>query len=297
MRNISNYRIFAVFILISTSLGIVLTNTAGTGFSDPSQQEPRNVYGIVKFKNGTFVGTGIIVTLTNLRTNENLTTTTNENGYYIFDLQSLPSPYYDGDPLQIKAQSNNLAGQAYGDIDISQPGLQIDVILEKIALIPYRIWGYTYFDNYTLIEKSVTITITNQRTDEAVNILSSIIGKYEYDISSLSLGYQNLDTFQLDSTFRKEWHSSAKVTINLGNTKLESIIDLFFTNKNGLTTSSFSMSSYISSMTSTSKSKRKSPFLDLITLGIAVSILPLLRFKRTSKEKNDRKIGIRDQTE
>ncbi len=284
MTDICKFQRFFTLILIVTSLGIVLVNITSAGKSNPSQQEPRNVYGIVYY-NGTLVGTGANVTLTNLRTNENLTTITNENSSYVFDLQSLPSPYQDGDPLRIEARFNELIGQAFENIDLAQPGLQIDVNLEKVTLASYRIWGYTYFENYTLIEKSVTITITNQRTKEEINIQSSIIGKFECDISTMSLGYKNLDTLKLDSVFRDEWYSSAKVTVNLGNTNLESKKDLFYTQKGEVTTSSSSTSSSTLSMSSTSSSKGKSSSLDILSLGIALSVLPLLKIHRAYKEK------------
>jgi len=190
------------------------------------QPTPYSIYGTIKNYNGELAGQGINVTVINERTAENKTVLTNIDSQYIVDLSTLSSGYSNGDSIKIVALKGEQIGIAYTSIDLDTGSSQADVILSKTEYLPYRIWGYVYFENYSLIEDIVIIKVTNLRTGNSINTTTSIFGKYQVDVSGIPDGYKNLDDFEIIATY-KGWQGLANGTLNLGNTLKETKIDVY----------------------------------------------------------------------
>ena len=90
-----NIAILTIILIISTAQAVEL----GTPFS---------ICGHVYL--GTVTTSGINVTVTDLDTNESLTTTTNIDGTYIVNLMDLPSGHSAGDTIQVTATYNGHIG-------------------------------------------------------------------------------------------------------------------------------------------------------------------------------------------
>ncbi len=93
-------------------------------------RDPYSVYGSVYDPWDELVGEGVAVEVTNLDTVEQLSGWTNQEGKYVFDISALPTGYSEGDRILVEAQNPSGYGSAEGVVDLSQPGIMIDVYKE-----------------------------------------------------------------------------------------------------------------------------------------------------------------------
>ena len=90
---------------------------------------PHVVFGTVNDANGTAIS-NVQVRITNLRTDEYLTDTTNDQGTYQIDMANFPSDYLIGDEIEILAEKGELSGTQ--EILISSgPNDQCNMVIEE----------------------------------------------------------------------------------------------------------------------------------------------------------------------
>lgn len=262
MRGIQKKQVLILLFTI-TSLQLFMNTSSG-------QPTPYNVYGTVRNYNGELVGQGTNVTVINERTAENKTVQTNADSQYIVDLSTLSSGYSDGDSIKIIATKGEQTGIAYTSIDLDAPSSYADVILSETEYLPYRLWGYVYFENYTLVEDIVAIKVTNLRTGNSINTTTSIFGKYQVDVSGIPDGYNDLDSYEVLATYH-DWQGKINGTLNLGNTLKETKIDVYLS---GGDTSDISTSS-----TATTSEQQVSAF-DYMTIVVLLAVFSAVKSRK-----------------
>ena len=137
-----------------------LTDVPGASFQ---------VGGHVYHPNATIVS-GADVTVTNLHTNESLSTTTGSNGLYVVALDNMPSEHSAGDIIQVTATHNGMTGTNSAQRSSDSPQT-IDVTLEVVADTTAPTIRSVTLDPAT-VNLSETFTVTVNAIDDASGIAS-----------------------------------------------------------------------------------------------------------------------------
>jgi len=120
--------LMAVLLLFIGAFAPMLSVSA----QDTTFQDPYAVNGVVTDKSGNPVA-GAVVEVKNLRTEQVLTTTTNEHGEYIVSLNSMSSGYQSGDDVKVTATKGNTVGSQVGEVDSGDFHTVLDVTLGEEA--------------------------------------------------------------------------------------------------------------------------------------------------------------------
>jgi len=93
-------------------------------------QDPYAINGVVTDDAGNVVD-GATVEIENLRTEETLTTVTNEYGEYVVALNDMPSGFEDGDEIKVTATLGTDSGSESDEVDTTDFHTQIDVEISE----------------------------------------------------------------------------------------------------------------------------------------------------------------------
>jgi len=151
--------IFAV--IPKNVLKLSLSNGEGM-FLTAIPRNPHPVYGYVYLSDGITSQLNASVTLINLNTSDQISTTTERDGSYTIDLSNLDYGYTVGDPLNISAYH----GRFIASITVTvtdEPYQQVDLILSGI------VEAYTPKENLTA-EESKTIVNTENSSHIQINL-------------------------------------------------------------------------------------------------------------------------------
>jgi len=124
---------------------------------------PFYIFGLVKYPNGIDPAIDCNVNLTNLRTNEELSTTTDQNGYYIFNLSNFANSYQDGDLVKVFALKDKMCAERIVLVYSEDLQTRIDLLLAPIDSYSFYFSGNLSYSTVTgsvLAELKVTNNCT-----------------------------------------------------------------------------------------------------------------------------------------
>ncbi|MEM2899887.1 MAG: CARDB domain-containing protein [Thermoplasmata archaeon] len=110
---------------------------------------PFFIFGLVKYPNGIDAAVDCNVNVTNLRTNEELSTTTDQNGYYIFNLSNFASSYQDGDSIKIFAIKDKMFAERTVLVYSEDLQTRIDLLLAPIDSYSFYFSGNESYSTIT----------------------------------------------------------------------------------------------------------------------------------------------------
>ena len=131
------------------------------------------IFGVVKNSSGSPINGTMVYAVNTSQGNISITTVTDSNGTYKFDLSTL-STVFDGDSIVISTTYNHESMQSYFDIDLTSPFKRIDLTL---SWTDYK----KDFGTDVLIEK---LNLYNKYN---IDTLLMAINESDYDIDTLLL--------------------------------------------------------------------------------------------------------------
>ena len=121
-------------------LGLILVLLCVSAPFAAAQGEPHAIVGTVKDSEGAVIE-GATVILTNQRTHDTLTNTSDSQGRYYADLSAMPNAFQTGDIIDVEANAGNLSGSS--SITVSANAFdQCDIVVEKQVIQNDSMWTF-----------------------------------------------------------------------------------------------------------------------------------------------------------
>ena len=119
----------AIFVIITFALSSISS----------AQLMPHAITGEIRDADSNLIN-GATVIITNQRTGDALTVTSNNNGQYQTDLSAMSSGYQVGDTIKVEASSGELSGSS--EVSVSAgPNDSCNVVIQKTSQVPGPAFG------------------------------------------------------------------------------------------------------------------------------------------------------------
>lgn len=207
---VRGFRGLAVIALVLLSLGMLSTiSVYNVGALDPHV-----LSGNVYEENGT-VCASCNVTVTNARTGESATTTSNATGVYAYNLLNLPSGWAYGDTIQVVGEnSTGSTGENSTQIAVGTTTTAMDIWIGTTTSVSgvtfYIIDEHTYpVENALINIKDASGDTVTTKISDADGLASATLSDGKYTVTVAKTGYE-------DKVVTIRVHGTATYTIQIG---------------------------------------------------------------------------------